>query len=98
MTLAKQTPKTCQNLTLNFQISQMHDPKQLAKAAAQRWLERSKSPDYAHQKQQKKRIQWEIAALKRRFKHEKNYEAIALLPRLKAAMLSHLKNCDDCHT
>ncbi len=76
----------------------MHDPKQLAKATAQRWLERCKNPNYAHKKQQEKRIQWELAVLKRRFKHEKNYEAIALLPHLKAAMLSHLKNCDDCHT
>jgi hypothetical protein len=97
VTLAKQTPKTCQNLTLNFQISQMHDPKQLAKAAPSvGWsaLSLLTTPT----KSNRKNASVGIAALKRRFKHEKNYEAIALLPRLKAAMLSHLKNCDDCHT
>jgi hypothetical protein len=80
----------------------MHDPQttaaKLAKAAAHRWLERSRTPQYAEQKRQEKRTQWQLAALKRRLKYEENCEAIALLPHLKAAMLSHLRNCDDCHT
>jgi transcription elongation GreA/GreB family factor len=77
----------------------MHDPQTTAaKNAARRWLERSATLEYADQKRQTKRIQWQIAVLKRKLKYEKNYEAIALLPYLKAAMLSHLKNCDDCRT
>lgn len=102
---AKQTPQTRQNLTkpeIEFSEKQMHDPQttaaKLAKAAAHRWLERSKTAEYADQKQRRKRIQWEFAALKRKLKREKNYKAIALLPHLETAMLSHLKNCDDCHT
>jgi hypothetical protein len=57
----------------------MENPYNPARAAAQRWLEKSNQPEYKKQKQVALQRRWQMSALKRRAKQINDYQAIALL-------------------
>jgi hypothetical protein len=70
------------------------DPSDPARAAARRWLDRSKTPEYKCEKHQRLHFRWQIAALKRKARRDRDYEAIALLKIWEAELLSHQKRVE----
>jgi hypothetical protein len=71
----------------------MHDY-ELVRQAARRWLDRSKTPEYKRRKKEALRLQWQIAALRRKVRKSRDFETLALLKFLEAEMLSHTKRVE----
>ena len=59
-----------------------------ARAAARRWLERSHSSEYRQKKAANKQLQYKMSALSRAARMSGDYQAIALIEKIKLEMLS----------
>lgn len=75
-------------------MNQQSDDYEPVREAARRWLDRSKTPEYKRQKKEALHLQWQIAALRRKARRDRDYKALALVGVLEAEMLSQIKRVE----